>query len=148
MLGFGGDTEMAQCILNGTANISQITDNKAAQFLLESMKRNTDPIFFDFTPNDMMNCYKNWKEKTVTSVYSGRHLGHFHALYHAFLFFSVEDYNKVCHKRSMIIQLHRTMLVIAAKNKYVYKLWKHIVTQIIEKDQGCPKLYRLHVIHL
>ena len=40
------------------------------------------------------------------------------------------------------------MLVIAAKNKYVYERWKRIFTQMIEKDPGCPKLYRLCVIHL
>ena len=40
------------------------------------------------------------------------------------------------------------MLVIAAKNKYVYEWWKQIVTQMIEKDPGYPKLYCLCVIHL
>ena len=91
MLGFGGDTEMAQRILDGTADIPQITDDKAAQLLLESMKRNTDPIILEFTLNNMMNRYKKWNENTVTSVHSGRHLGHLHALFRAFLFSSDED---------------------------------------------------------
>ena len=148
MLGFGGDTEMAQRILDGTADIPKITDDKAAQLLLESMKRDTDPIILEFTPDDMMNRYKKWNEKTVTSVQSGRHLGHLHALFRAFLFYSDEDYNEMCHKRSAIIQLHFLMLDIAAKNKYVYARWKRIITQMIEKDPGCPKLYRLRVIYL
>ena len=63
MLGFGRDTEMAQQILDGTADIPQITDNKAAQLLLESMKCDTDPIILNFTSDNMMNRYKKWKEK-------------------------------------------------------------------------------------
>ena len=98
MLGFGTDTKMAQQILNGIADIPQITDDKAAQLLLEMMKCDIDPIILDFTPDNMMNRYKKWKEKLVTSVYSGRHLGHFHALYHAFLFSSGKDYNEVCNQ--------------------------------------------------
>ena len=102
------------------------------------MKRDTNPIILEFTPNDMMNRYKKWNEKTVTSVQSGRHLGHLHALFRAFLFYSDEDYNKMCQKRSAIVQLHFLMLVIAAKNKYVYDHWKRIVTQMIEKDVKLP----------
>ena len=44
MLGFGGNTEMVQRIINGTAEIPQITDDRAAQLLLVSMKQDTDPI--------------------------------------------------------------------------------------------------------
>ena len=92
--------------------------------------------------------YKKWNEKTVTSIHSGRHLGHLHAIFRAFIFSNDEYYNKMCHKRSAIIQLHFLMLVIAAKNKYVYDRWKRIVTQMIEKDPGCSKLCCLRVIHL
>ena len=40
------------------------------------------------------------------------------------------------------------MLQIAVKNAYIFKRWKQVVTQMIEKDPGCPKLFRLRVIHL
>ena len=81
MFGFGGDTEISQQILAEGANINDITNNEAGQLLLQSMTRDTAPINLDFNATDMMNRYKNWKEKTVTSVTSGRHLGHFHALF-------------------------------------------------------------------
>ena len=148
MLGFGGDTELAQKILEGTADIPNITDNKAAQLLLVSMKRDTDPIILNFTEKDMMDRYKNWKEKTVTSVHSRQHLGHLHALFRAFAFSSDDEYNVLCIKQDTIIRLHFLELQISAKNKYVFQRWKHIVTQMIEKDPGCPKLFRLRVIHL
>ena len=71
MLGFGGDIETSQQIQAGEANINDITDNEAAQLLLQSMNRDTAPIVLDFTATNMMNRYKKWKEKTVTSVASG-----------------------------------------------------------------------------
>ena len=40
------------------------------------------------------------------------------------------------------------MLRIATNNSFVYNRWKTIVTQMIEKDKGSPKLHRLRVIHL
>ena len=81
MLGFDGNTEISQQILAGEANINDITDNEAAQLLLQLMNSDTAPIVLDFTATNMMNRYKKWKEKTIASVASGRHLGHFHALF-------------------------------------------------------------------
>ena len=40
------------------------------------------------------------------------------------------------------------MLCISDNNKYVYERWKTIVTKMIEKDPGSPKINRLRVIHL
>ena len=40
------------------------------------------------------------------------------------------------------------MLQIEVKHKHVYKRWHTVVTQMIEKDPGSPKLHRLRVIHL
>ena len=59
------------------------------------MKIDTDPIILDFTAQDMMDQYKNWKEKTVNSVYSGRHLSHLYALFCAFAFSSNDDNNEL-----------------------------------------------------
>ena len=104
-------------------------------------------IKIDISPDDMMNRYKNWNEKTTTSP-SGRHLGHYHALFRPFKYNNEEEKEELERKRNVIIQLHHTMLMIAIKNGFVYKRWKKIVTQMIEKEPGNPKLYRLRVIHL
>ena len=81
------------------------------------------------------------KEKTVTYVASGRHLGHFHALFRAFEFSNGNDYEATVEKRQAIIDLHYLMLCISDNNKYVYERWKTVVTQMIEKDPGCPKIF-------
>ena len=120
MLGFGHDTELAQNILEGTSDIPNITNDKAAQLLLESMKRDTDPIILNFTAQDIMDQYKKQKEKTDTFVYSGRHIGQLNALFCAFAFSSNNEYNEFCTKHDAIIRLHLLELQIAAKNKYVF----------------------------
>ena len=44
--------------------------------------------------------------------------------------------------------MHHLMLVIAMRHGFVYERWKTIVSQMIEKVPGCPKISRLRVIHL
>ena len=84
LFGLGGDTEFAQSILDGRSNLSEVTDDETTQLLLPLMKKEkTEEI--DFTIEDMMNRYKKWKEKTMTSP-SGSHVGHYHALYRAFTY--------------------------------------------------------------
>lgn len=148
MLGFGGNTETSQKFLAGEGNIPNITNNKTSKLLLHSMKRDTDPIVLDFTATNMMNRYKIWKEKTVMSVASGRHLGHFHALFCAFKFSNRDDYDNIVEKQQSIIDLHYLILCISTNNEYCYERWKTMVTQMIEEDPGCPKLSHFQVIDL
>ena len=97
----------------------------------------------------MMEGYRNWKEQTTTSP-SGRHLGHYHALYRPFKYDEIkkEENEKIERLQGIIIRLHHIMLQIAVKHKHVYKRWNTVVTQMIEKDPGSPKLHRLRVINL
>ena len=95
----------------------------------------------------VMNKYKKWNEKITTSP-SGRHLGHFHALFRAFSYNDDEEKKEIEKMRDVIIEMHHLMLMIAIKNGFVYERWKTIVTQMIEKLPGCPKITRLRVIHL
>ena len=94
-----------------------------------------------------MNKYKKWNEKTTTSP-SGRHLGHFHALFRAFSYKDDDEKKEIEKMRDVIIEMHHLMLTIAISNGFVYNRWKTIVTQMIEKVPGCPKISRLRVIHL
>ena len=146
LIGPGADTEYAEKILDGTADLTEATDDETSQTLLSLMRRETT-IKIDLTKEDMMNRYRKWKEKTTTSP-SGRHLGHFHALFRPFSSDNDAEKEEIEDMRSTIICLHHTMLRIATDNSFVYDRWKTIVTQMIEKDKGSPKLYRLRVIHL
>ena len=139
LFGPGGDTEYAEQILNGTADLRQATDDETSQLLLSLMRQRKE-IKITLTVEDMMNRYKTWRETTTTSP-SGRHLGHFHALFRAFSFDNAKEKEKIEEMRQEIIILHHTMLTIAMKNSFVYERWKTIVTQMIEKEKGNPKLH-------
>ena len=101
----------------------------------------------EFDSDDMIQGYRSWLEKKTTSP-SGRHLGHFHALFRPFKYDNEAELEEITNLRALIIQLHFTMLQIAVKHKHVYDRWLTVVTQMIEKDPGSPKGHRLRVIHL
>ena len=82
-LGFSGSTETAKQILEGTATIEDIVDDEASRELLRSFQRKTTAFQLDFDSDDIIKGYRSWSEKTTTSP-SGRHLGHFHALFRPF----------------------------------------------------------------
>ena len=146
-LGFGGNHPIAQQILDGTADINAITPYEASCLFLGALTRDTKAIHVDITEDDMMQRYKRWKERTSTSP-SGRHLGHYHALFRGFQYSTQEEFDSIDLMCKSIIHLHWLMLQIATKNQHVYQRWKKVVTQMIEKDIRSPKLHRLRVIHL
>jgi hypothetical protein len=50
--------------------------------------------------------------------------------------------------RTEIIELHARILQTAYDNKHVYKRWEYILTCMLGKDSGIPRIHRLRVIHL
>ena len=83
LFGPGANTEYAEKILNGTADLTEVTDHVTLQLLLGLMRCETT-LEIDLTIDDMMNRYKKWDERTTT-LPSGGHLGHFKALYCPFI---------------------------------------------------------------
>jgi hypothetical protein len=95
----------------------------------------------------MMGKYKRWKERISTSP-SGRHLGHFHALFCPLKANDDEERDNLEGMRIDIIDLHSTMLQTAYDNEHVYKRWEYILTCMLGKDTGIPRIHRLRIIHL
>jgi hypothetical protein len=79
-IGFGADTDRSEHILDGSDELNDITDDKWSRYLLQSMKRHSKEIKIELTTEKMMEKFRRWKELTST-LPSGRHLGHFHALF-------------------------------------------------------------------
>ena len=79
-IGFGATTQSANEILEGTANLDEITDDSTSKRLLETFKTSKPELEIEVTKEKMMDRYKKWNERTVASPL-GRHLGHFHALF-------------------------------------------------------------------
>jgi hypothetical protein len=146
-IGFGADTNRAEQLLEGSGDPTDITDDEWSRYLLTSMKRHSQEIEIEITAEKMMNKYKRWKERTSTSP-SGRHLGHFHALFQPLKAKDEDDRSRLEGIRLDIIELHATMLQTAYDNEHVYKRWEYILTCMLGKDIGIPRIHRLRVIHL
>ncbi|OEU19894.1 hypothetical protein FRACYDRAFT_235957 [Fragilariopsis cylindrus CCMP1102] len=146
-IGFGADTETAEHLLDGTGDPTDITDDEWARFLLTSMKRNSEELKIEITAEKMMEKYTRWNERTSTSP-SGRHLGHFHALFRPLKAKNKKDRERLDDIRQDIIDLHATMLQTAYDNEHVYKRWEYILTCMLAKETGIPRIHRLRVIHL
>ena len=146
-IGFGADTDIAEQLLEGTGDPTDITDDEWSRYLLTSMKRHSKEIKIEITQEKMMNKYRRWKERTSTSP-SGRHLGHFHALFRPTKAKDDKDRERLEDIRAEIIELHATMLQTAYDNEHVYKRWEYILTCMLGKDSGIPRIHRLRVIHL
>jgi hypothetical protein len=95
----------------------------------------------------MMGKYKRWKERTSTSP-SGRHLGHFHALFRPLKAKDDEEREQLDALQTYIIELHTLMLQTAYDNGHVYKQWEYILTCMLGKDSSIPRIHRLRIIHL
>jgi hypothetical protein len=145
-IGFGADTNRAEQLLEGD-DPTNITDDEWSRYLLTSMRRHSKELEIETTTKKMMNKYKRWKERTSTSP-SGRHLGHFHALSRPLKAKDKKDRDILEGIRQEIIELHALMLQTAYDNEHVYKRWEYILTCMLGKDTGIPRIHRLGVIHL
>jgi hypothetical protein len=111
------------------------------------MKRHSKEINVEITVSKMIGKYKRWKERTSTSPF-GRHLGHFHALFMPLKAKDDEGTELLDALRTDIIELHALMLQTAYDNEHVYKRWEYILTSMLGKDSGIPRIHRLGLIHL
>jgi hypothetical protein len=147
IIGFGADTERSEQLLEGTTDPTDITDDEWSRFLLTSMKRHSKELKITITAEKMMGKYKRWKERTSTSP-SGRHLGHYHALFRPLKAKNDKEREKLDDLRQEIIEMHAMMLQTAYDNEHVYKRWEYILTCMLGKDEGVPRIHRLRIIHL
>ena len=131
---------MADAIIDGTSDVPSVTDNPMSKTLLEILKTSKDKLKIQITKEKMMNKYKVWNKQIATSP-SGRHLGHYHALFKPFKFESSCEKHYMEEMREDIIEVHYIMLNIAAIHSHIYNRWKNILTCMIEKDAGSAKIH-------
>jgi hypothetical protein len=140
--GWGANTSRSEALLEGKTDPSDITGNQWSQYLLASMKRHSKEITIRITASKIMGKYKRWKERTSTSL-SGRHLGHFHDLFRPLKAKDDEEREKLEAMRTYIIKLHALMLQTTYDNEHVCKRWECILTCMLGKDSGIPRIHRL-----
>jgi uncharacterized coiled-coil DUF342 family protein len=122
-IGFGANTIRAEQILEGKDDPTDITDDEWSRYLITSMKRYSKELEIEITTEKMMRKYRRWKEQTSTSP-SGRHLGHFHALFKRLKAKNEEERERLEGIRQEIQELHAIMLQTAYDNEHVCKRWE------------------------
>ena len=91
----------------------------------------TSTVPFEYTYKEFLQFITTCKEKTSSSP-SGRHLGHYKAL------FLLEE--------STMLQIIHGILSLSLQYCVPLKRYCQVVTTLLEKDQGFPKIHRLRPI--
>jgi hypothetical protein len=90
---------------------------------------------------ELQSGFRMWHENTSTSP-SGLHLGHDKAMLHHIIQTETSSFldDYFDHKARMIN--------LAIDHRHVYKRWQMVITTMIEKIPGTPRLDKLRVIHI
>ena len=102
-----------------------------ASFVIPDQVTNHGDIPSDISANDVLGCFKGWKEGTSTSP-SGRHLGHYKALI----------------KHPTLLHCFVQFMNIVVARGIAIPRWCQATNVMIEKDPGKPCIHRLRIIHL
>ena len=145
---FSASTMHCELMLDGEYDTSAL--DYITNLMIQHTTRVTDldGLPMEITPEEFEGKIKAWKESTTTSP-SGMHLGHYKA-YFAPLHLPPEDPLKdtLENHRSFVLKTHLALINFALKEGYSYDRWKVIVSCMLEKDPGEPKIHRLRVIHI
>jgi exonuclease III len=145
---FPASTDDSTSLLQGEYATEDLTELQ--EKMIESLEALVplDQIPSTITFQEMLDKYASWDERTSTSP-SGRHLGHYHALLKSYKPDSLDEKEKeISHMAIEILQAHHFMTNYALRHGHSYTRWQKVVTTMIEKDPGNPKIHRLRVIHL
>jgi len=135
-------TAVAEKVLQGDYSDEDLEEIQ--RLFVDNCRRVTelDSLSPKITIADLKGMFTKWRENTSTSP-SGRHLGHYKILFSRVDHRLPED-ERIKAQQKDIHQLYADMI----KHKYSYERWKHVVKQMIYKDQGNTKIHRLQVIHI
>jgi hypothetical protein len=142
-----GTSPEVQVVLNGDYVPSHKVDSQSNR-ILQSCTQKMPPVSSFISLDAMKNKYRSWKETTSTSP-SGLHLGHKHALLKPDgLVRDSDEFQHLDAACNEIWGMHHMMLNYGLKHGYCFDRWKKVVTTLIEKDPGDPRIHHLRVIHL
>jgi hypothetical protein len=129
---------MAESILAGTyQHTSTGPTGRYLKLLLDQLKTKLPALSTDITEKDVKKGFKVWKEITSTSP-SNRHLRHYKPLLRP------DGRGKTTTTQLLatgILQVHHRMMALCAKRGISLHRWQEIVTTMLEKEAGHPKLH-------
>ena len=144
LIGKDSFTPFSQKILDGSANFHTLDISDSNKLYLQNLKRkkvkgkiNNKGII---SLKEFKQGYKQWKERTTASL-SGRHLGHYHAL------LAPDGEEKERTFTEDMWRIHNDNTNIALLNKIALTKWVLSIVILLPKDNGKPKIHRLHIIN-
>jgi hypothetical protein len=142
---FTGTGPIADSILEGTYHPETTgPTSRYVNLLLQQLKRKLPTLAVGITEEEISKGFQSWKEITSTSP-SNRHLGHYKSLLRPD---GRQGNETTTELAESIIKVHHQMTALCAKLGISLRRWQEIVTTMLEKEKGSPKLHRLRVIHL
>ena len=148
-LGWGGNTDTSEHILDGSLHPSRLTTDRFAQDIFHHCRQLNKEIDPSITLEDFKDFYLHWNVGTSTSP-SGRHLSHLHALFQPTgLPDDTRETTQLFNDTKESLWLaHYTCINYSTRFGYCFNRWRTVVNTMIEKEPGNPLLHRLRVIHL
>jgi hypothetical protein len=130
-------------LLQGDPLPEILIDSNAKRIFFETLHTDTNApeISGRITGTDLQEGYKSWSEKTSTSP-SGLHLGHDKTMLHKTL------QNDDIDLTAAFFDHKARMINLALDHRHVYTRWQTVITTMIEKIPGVPRLDKLRVIHI
>ena len=144
---FCGTGPLADSILAGTAQ----TPDRVTQLVLDELKKppGIPDIENTLTLAEFVGKLNAWKETTSTSPITKRHLGHYKCLVRIIAQEKEdEEPDELILRAKRILQAHYQLLRYATAHGVSLRRWQKVVTAMIEKEPGNPRIHRLRVIHL
>ena len=137
-------TSLADQFLLGQHQVEH--HSAAVQEVLAALQQNQLPqVDVLFTAAELQQAFRVWRESTSTSP-SGVHLGHYKSL------LPMQTWEEASPEDTSITDLFyeslATRLNIATTLSYSYQRWHTIITCVIEKSPGNPRLDKIRIIHL
>lgn len=143
LFGKYGTNDLSQSILQGEPLDAKFTSSESTRIFFETLQKQCaiDAIQGTVNGMDLQGGYKIWNEGTSTSP-SGLHLGHYKATLHKII-----RNDETSFTDDFFDHIAR-MINLAIKHRHVYSRWKTVITTMIEKIPGTPRIDKLRVIHI
>jgi hypothetical protein len=142
---FTGTGPMADSILAGTFQYTPTgPTGRYVELLLQQLKTRMPQLPIGIQQKEIISGFKVWKEITSTSP-SNRHLGHYKSLLRPDGRTNQDTTQQLA---ANILAVHHKMTNLCVRLGISLQRWQEIVTTMLEKENGHPKLHRLRVIHL
>jgi hypothetical protein len=145
IFGETGTNDNAEKVYAGIFEIPDYALPEESEAIIKQIMKHKLPEFdSEVTIDEVKLAFKNWKETTATSP-SGRHLGHYKAL------FAPDGIDHSAEEETQgdqIMSIYVKLLNLAIQSSYSMHRWHTVISAMIEKIPGTPRIDKLRIIHL